>query len=159
MMIATSKLLENADTYRNAPGKKKIDKSDIALLKNAYNDSHKLVRKLGKEIGLIIPLKGNNMRFTLSDRVIRFLVLSLVKPNSKITLDTFLNKLYQHYGIVIREKEFSLHMMNIQEKKIDAAYLQYNLHEFQNMLRNNGFLKELSDATAIVHNPYKKVEE
>ena len=34
-----------------------------------------------------------------------------------------------------------------------------NLMEFQKLLRNNGFLRELSDATSIVENTYRKVRE
>jgi hypothetical protein len=134
-------------------------KNDIYFLKNAYKDSHKLIRKLGKSIGLIIPIKGPNMRLTVSDQVIRYLVLAIVKPGEMVTLDTFLRKLYTNYGIVIREKEYTSHT-SIHNNSIEyASYLQQNFDEFIVLLSKNGLLKELSDATAIVKNPYDRVVE
>lgn len=161
MIIAISKGLENKEFIINDGKKsKKKNTSDISLLKNAYDDSHKLLRKLGKDIGLIIPLKGDNMRFTLSDNIIRFLVLSLVVPGSKITIDTFLDKLYEHFGIVIGTKHYNQYIKDsdVGVTDVDASYLQYNLEEFQILLRKNGFLRELSDATSMVINPYNEFE-
>lgn len=151
MEIAVAKMLENVRSD-NRTAKK--NKSDLELLKEAYIDSHKLLRKLGKEIGLIIPLKGDNMRMTLSDNLVRFIVLSIVPPGSKMTINTFLKKLYEHYGMVIGSLEY----VNI-NTNIDVSFLQHNLLEFTTLLRKNGFLRELSDATSIVENPYNKVGE
>lgn len=139
--------------------KEKNEKSDLTLLKDANDDSFKLLRKLGKDIGLITPLRGDNMRLTMNDSIIRFLVLSLVEPDTKVTLRTFLKKLYRHYGIVIGAEEYNQYVQenNIDNQK-DISYLNYNLVEFQNLLRKNGFLRELSDATSIVENPYRKME-
>ena len=139
--------------------KEKKKKSDLTLLKDANDDSFKLLRKLGKDIGLITPLRGDNMRLSINDSIIRFLVLSLVEPETKITLRTFIKKLYKHYGIVIGPEEYNQYIQenNIDTNK-DVSYLNYNLIEFQNLLRKNGFLRELSDATSIVENPYRKME-
>ncbi|OPJ55649.1 hypothetical protein [Alkalithermobacter paradoxus] len=163
MEIAIYKMLENKKKYLedNEKERKKSEKekTDLALLKDANEDSFKLLRKLGKDIGLIVPLKGEGMRFTLSDSLIRFLVLSLIEPEQKMTLDSFLKKLYKHYGIVIGPREYDLYerdnKININK---DMSYLSDNLIEFHNLLRKNGFLRELSDATSIVENPYMKLE-
>ena len=143
----------------NRVAKEKKKKSDLTLLKNASDDSFKLLRKLGKDIGLITPLRGDNMRLSINDSIIRFLVLSLVEPETKITLKTFVKKLYKHYGIVIGPEEYNQYVQdnNIDTNK-DVSYLNYNMIEFQNLLRKNGFLRELSDATSIVENPYRKME-
>lgn len=124
-------------------------------LKKSYEDSHKLLRKLGKDIGLVIPLRGDNMRMTLSDNLIKFLVLSLLQPGQKITYNSFLEQLYEHFGIVIREDEFLL--SRTESSLIDVSYLNYNYLSFQNILKKNGFLRELSDAISIVLNPYEEV--
>ena len=99
------------------------------------------------------------MRLSINDSIIRFLVLSLVEPETKITLKTFVKKLYKHYGIVIGPEEYNQYVQdnNIDTNK-DVSYLNYNMIEFQNLLRKNGFLRELSDATSIVENPYRKME-
>lgn len=141
------------------PKKSKKNKSDLSRIKDANDDSFKLLRKIGKDIGLIVPLKGDNMRFSIDDSIIRFLVLSLIKPESKVTLKTFLNRLYEHYGIVIGPVEYELYVQENNLEEGDISFLNDNLMEFQKLLRNNGFLRELSDATSIVENTYRKVRE
>ena len=142
MIIAVSKMVRGEESK---------------LLKNAYDDSHKLLRKLGKEIGFVVPIKGDNMRFSINDGIIKFLVLAVVEPQKKMTLDTFLRNLNTQFGIVIgpREYEEYLYERGIES---DTSCFNYNLEAFQNLLRKNGFLKELSDATSIVINPYKNLE-
>lgn len=157
MIIAVAKMLENIEEIKKNKFRKKKDLSQTSLLNEAYNDSHKLLRKLGKDIGLIVPIKGDNMRFALNDNIVKFLVLSHVEPDKKITLDSFLRKIYDSFGLVIGPKEYDEHLRKI-GKSIDTSFLQYNLEEFQQLLRKNGFLRELSDATSIVVNPYGKIE-
>ena len=153
-IIAVSQKLQ----YINPQGNQ-AKKSDIAKLKEASLDSYKLLRKLGKDIGIIIPIKGDNMRLTLSDEIIRFLVLAIVPTTKKITLDTFLNKLYEQFGLIIGPKQL---IMNQKERGIivsESSYLNNNLEQFQSLLKMNGFLKELSDAISIVINPYESIRE
>ncbi|WP_404987904.1 hypothetical protein [Clostridium culturomicium] len=157
MIIAVAKMLENIEEIKKNKFRKKKDLSQTSLLNEAYNDSHKLLRKLGKDIGLIVPIKGDNMRFALNDNIVKFLVLSHVEPDKKITLDSFLRKIYDSFGLVIGPKEYDEHSREI-GKFVDTSFLQYNLEEFQQLLRKNGFLRELSDATSIVVNPYGKIE-
>lgn len=149
MVIAVSNYLENIDEIKKKKSKKTIN--DNQLLKKGHEDSFKLLRKIGKDIGFVIPIKGSNMRFTLNDNIIKFLVISLIEPGKKVTLDTFLNKLYEHFRIIIGP--------NIRQDigEIDVSCLQYNLDGFNILLRKNGFLKELSDSTSIVFNPYDEV--
>lgn len=142
--------LNDTDSTRN---------EDIKQLKDAYKNSHKLLRKIGKDIGLIIPISGQNMRFTISDDIMKYFVLSMIEPGASITLDSFLEKLYRYYGIVIREEEYINHYKVSYEEAVYAPFLSKNLEEFIIQLRNNGYLKELSDATAIVTNPYDREVE
>lgn len=51
-------------------------------------------------------MSGPFERFTLSEDIIRFLVLSLIKPGDKMTLKMFLDKLYHNYQIVIGPEEY-----------------------------------------------------
>jgi hypothetical protein len=131
--------------------------TELKNINDALKNSTKLIRKLGKQIGLIIPPTGANMRFSLSENLIKFLVLSIIKPGKKMELNTFLEKLFDNYGFVIgpnQMKEFC------KENNFDfenIAYFDKNKVQFQEMLRNIGFLRDLSDATAIVENPYEGV--
>ncbi|WP_339213958.1 hypothetical protein [Solibacillus sp. FSL W8-0372] len=123
--------------------------------KNAITDAAKdtslLVRKLGKDIGLVIPPTGVNMRMTLDENLVKILVLTLISPGERLLFTTFLQKCYEQYNIIIGPKEAELHFD-------DVAYLNdFNENEriFLELLRNCGFLKNLSDATSIVENPFK----
>ena len=97
------------------------------------------------------------MRFTLSENMVKFLVLSIIKPKGKLTLDTFLDKLYEHYGIVIDSKHYELEMKkNNGEYLEDLSMLYKNKVAFKEMLKGCGFLRDLSDSTSIVENPYDR---
>ena len=52
----------------------------------ARSDSLDIFKNKGKELQCIIPMSGPFERFTLSEDIIRFLVLSLIKPGDKMTL-------------------------------------------------------------------------
>lgn len=154
MITALAKQLERKKEIHTTEVRQ--DKNDdIKELKAAYKNSHKLMRKIGKDIGLIIPVKGQNIRFTITDDLLKYFVLSMIEPDTSMTLDSFLAKLYEFYGIVIREDEYIKHYKESFNEETYAPFLSKNLEEFVIQLRNNGFLKELSDATAIVMNPYE----
>ena len=76
-----------------------------------------------------------------------------------MTVEMFLDKLYEKYRIVIGPNQFK-HMNNL-DTIADVA-LANSFHEnvlaFQDFLKATGFLRELSDATSIVINPYEKLK-
>ena len=116
-----------------------------------------MFKRLGKEMQFIIPLKGAHERFSLSEDLVKFLVLSLVKPNDKITFDMFLDKLYDHFNIVIGPKQYKECTDSIKIDTEQADAFRNNELRFQEFLKSTGFLRDLSDATAIVINPYSEV--
>lgn len=124
--------------------------------RKAETDSYKLFRKLAKNIGILIPLKGGNMRFTLSESIVKFLVMSLIPAKKKVTYDQFLDMMYEHFGMIIT---FEHYRHAIAEKRLvsskDFTFLNANKSAFAQKLKNCGFLRDLSDATAIVENPYE----
>lgn len=128
--------------------------------KDADNDSNKIIRKLGKNMGMIIPITGSGMRFTLSEELIKFLVMSLIPANSKVTYDHFLDILYDHFEMVISPEHYA---KAVAEGKVipqaNVTFLQVNKSDFAQKLKNCGFLRDLSDATAIVENPYEREED
>ena len=65
----------------------------------SLRDSLEIFRSKGKELQCIIPSSGPYERFALPEDSTRFLVLALVKPGEKMTLDMFLSKLYEKYRI------------------------------------------------------------
>jgi hypothetical protein len=65
--------------------------------------------------------------------------------------------LYEHYNLVISAEEYKLcsnATLDIEQSNV----LENNSIAFQRLLKSAGFLKTLSDATAIIVNPYAKVE-
>lgn len=118
-----------------------------------------IFRNKGKELQCIIPISGPFERFTLSEDIIRFLVLALIAPQEKMTLNMFLEKLYEQYGIVIGPQEYKKMLEDNTIEVSLANSFNENLFAFQNFLKATGFLKELSDATSIVVNPYISIME
>ena len=118
-----------------------------------------IFKNKGKELQCIIPISGPFERFTLSEDIIRFLVLSLVKPGDKMTLNMFLEKLYTNYRIVIGPEEYKKSLKNSSMGSSLVNSFSENVLAFQCFLRDTGFLRELSDATSIVVNPYEPIKE
>jgi hypothetical protein len=136
------------------------DHEYMTKLNKAKKSSLDLFRAKGKELQCIIPTNGQFERFSLSEDVIRFLVLALVPPKKKMTLSMFLEKLYRHYGIIIGPEEYrnSVNEGNKLEASLSNSFTE-NVNAFQAFLKATGFLRELSDATSIVVNPYNNVLE
>lgn len=147
-------LYKKVDKFKNVDRNGK-EKSERDTIKEAIDDSIKVYKKLGKRIGIVRPINEKSIRFTLNEEILKYLVISLVKPNTKITFDRFLDKLYLNYGIIIGNEQLS----KIDKKylSIDLSYLEINKKDLQVMLKDSGFLRELSDSTSIVENPYMEV--
>lgn len=152
--IISTYLYQGLEKYKDLLNDKKEDQ---ALIKDAANDSYRLFRKMGKMIGVIIPNKGKGMRFSLSEDIIKFLVLSLIPPRQMVTLDDFADLLYEHFGMVIGPKQYEIEMRRGSVAEIgDTSFLALNLQAFSQKLKECGFLRDLSDATSIVENPYER---
>lgn len=131
----------------------------LKLIRKARKDSFDIFKSKGKELRCIIPTSGPYERFSLPEDCMRFLVIALIEPQKKMTVEMFLDKLYEKYRIVIGPNQFK-HMNNL-DTIADVA-LANSFHEnvlaFQDFLKATGFLRELSDATSIVINPYEKLK-
>ena len=81
-------------------------------------------------------------------------------PKKKMTLDMFLDNLYKHYGIIIGPNEYKISLEKSSNDMSDVLANSFaeNLLAFQAFLKSTGFLKELSDATSIVINPYTEIK-
>ena len=151
--VISTYLYRGLDEYRDILSK---DKDDQTLIKDAANDSYRLFRKLGKMIGVIIPITGKGIRFTLSEDIIKFLVLAIIPPKKMITLDAFVDALYVHFGMVIGPEQYKKEMQRGSVAEVgDFSFLEANMAAFAQKLKDCGFLRDLSDATSIVENPYE----
>ncbi|WP_409276137.1 hypothetical protein V1499_11120 [Neobacillus sp. SCS-31] len=141
--------MADIESYKS---KEKIE-SDLKILKEASEDTNKLIRKLSKDIEFLIPPKGKNMRLSLNENLLKVLVLSLIQPGERVLFTTFLEKCYEHFNIIIGPNEALKHFGKVQE--LDLSAFDENQTLMQELLKNSGFLRDLSDATSIVENPFK----
>ena len=128
-------------------------------LQKGKQDTADIFKNLGKEIKIVVPPRGGNERFSMSESVARYLVLALVEPGTKITFDSFLRRLYDHYRMVIGPEQYrkALDAGNWKAGENMTDYFEINARCFQDFLKQCGFVRDLSDATAIVENPYQEV--
>ena len=126
---------------------------------NIYKDAdnrygHKLFNRIGKTIGLIIPRRGGKARFVLTDKLLRFFVISLV-PTQRMTLDHFKRSIASHFGFVFEEKE----LLQSPDWANRREQLDLNAEEadfLEKMLEASGMLVKLSDSCSMVKNPFYK---
>ena len=152
--VISTYLYWGLDQYRELLDGKHTDQK---IIKDAANDSYRLFRKLGKMIGIIIPNTGKGMRFSISEDIIKFLVLSIIPPKQMRTLDTFIEELYEHFGMVIGPEQYRKEMNRGSVDEVgDFSFLEANVDALAQKLKDCGFLRDLSDATSIVENPYEE---
>lgn len=127
------------------------------LVAASSRNAHLLFRKLGKATDLVVPPQGSHTRFSLSEDLLKFLVMALIEPGDKILLSEFLRRLYEHFGMVIGPAELVVYQESNDEHmvaQVDSSLLRENEEALKDMLKACGFLRDLSDATAIVENPF-----
>lgn len=132
------------------------DTESFDTVSKELSNSADIFKKMSKELQLVIPRKGAYERFSLSEDIVRYLVISLIRPGKKMTFDSFLEVLYEHYGIVIGAAQYAKLAENVEPGM--GGYFDENQAQFQTFLKNCGLLRDLSDATSIVENPYAEVK-
>jgi len=148
-LMALQNLIYSA--LRHDDIRKVADDKDYAEADRRYG--HKLFLSLGKKIGLIVPQRGPGAHFTFNDKILRYLVLALVRPGQKCTLDSFRCALYAHYGIAISGDQLKQACRWSDLAPLEDA-ISPSAAWFEEMLRTAGFLIHLSDACSLVHNPF-----
>ena len=127
------------------------DEKDYAEADRRYG--HKLFLSLAKKIGFVVPQRGPGAHFTLNDKTLRYLVLALVRPGQKCTLDSFKSALYKHYGLAIAGDQLKQACRWSDLAPLEDA-ISPSASWFEEMLRTAGFLIHLSDACSLVCNPF-----
>lgn len=107
--------------------------AEYATYIKSKKESLDVFRSKGKELQCIIPSNGPFERFSLSEDVARFLVLSLVKPGARMDLDSFLKAMYEHFNIVIGPNEFVAYV-RLTEWKNNGTKLIESIARFKDFL-------------------------
>ena len=79
--------VKSLDVQFNLLGRKDEPHERAKLMKEAIRHSSRLFRRLGKELGLVAPPKGANMRFAINEDLVKVLVVSTVNQ----AIDSALN--------------------------------------------------------------------
>lgn len=148
-LMAVQNLIYTA--LRHEDIRQDAEEKDYAEADRRYG--HKLFLSLAKKIGFIVPQRGPGAHFTLNDKLLRYLVLALVRPGQKCTLDTFKSALYQHYGMAFAGDQLKQACRWSGLAPLEDA-INPKAGWFEEMLRTAGFLVHLSDACSLVHNPF-----
>jgi hypothetical protein len=127
-------------------------------LKNVINDmdkryGHKLFLTVAKRIGLIVPKRGSGARFVFNDRLLRFLVLSVLRPGERVTYESFKKLLLVHYGITVDDEGLAASCEWSGTSRLTT--LGGKADEWlTEMLEAAGVMIRLSDSCSLVLNPY-----
>lgn len=129
-------------------------KSKEALYKEADTKyGFKLLLSLGKKLGIIVPYTGRGAHFIMTDKLMRYLVIALLKPGERVTYQDFLHRMYLHYGLAIEGIQLA-NAMEWSELPANNALQESKRSWLAGMLQAGGFLTELSDAWSVVRNPF-----
>ena len=114
---------------------------------------YKLFLTMAKRIGFIVPKRGAGARFVLNDRILRFLVMSLIPPGERVTYETFKKLLFAHYGIAIDDERIGQACEWCGTGKLTTLGGTSDMWLVE-MLEASGVLVKLSDSCSLVENPY-----
>jgi hypothetical protein len=146
------------DALRDPRIRSLYDDRDPREVDSVYADAdrrygHKLFLTVAKRLGLITPRRGGNARFVLNDRLLRYLVLSTIRPGERVTYESFKKLLFAHHGLAVDDHAIGQSCLwsgtsplTTLGGKADEWLLQ--------MLNASGVLVRLSDACSLVMNPF-----
>ncbi len=114
---------------------------------------HKLFVTIAKRIGLIVPKRGAGARFVLNDKLLRFLVMSVIRPGERVTYEVFKDLLFIHYGIAADDDRVggACEWSGTQRLTTLGGDCDAWLAD---MLDAAGVLVRLSDSCSLVTNPF-----
>ncbi len=114
---------------------------------------HKLFLTVAKRLGLVVPRQGSGARFVLNDRLLRYLVLSTIRPGERVTYDSFKRLLLAHHGLAVDDQTIGQSCLWSGTSRLTT--LGGNSDEWLlQMLDASGSLVRLSDACSLVENPF-----
>ena len=140
------------------------DTTEFNSTKYTYRqaDAHgfSIFRKIGKEMGFIIPKMGQGQRFVLPPSLLSVLVATTIEPGERVRLTEFYRRVFAHYGIALAGQQLAeaIAWYSEEGEHKDYAITAESLW-VQEALKQGGYLVELSDAVSIVHNPSRKEQK
>lgn len=109
-----------------------------------------IIKKYGKDIGLIVPRTGGNEHFVLTKDLLILLVSTTLIPGDSLTIEAFFKDIGIRYGFVFDNDGFNKanSEMNSKQRVFNSDTLSW----FVEMLDECGYYISLSDALSLVKN-------
>lgn len=151
------------DAIREPDIHQRMDRQISNGWKDLYQEAdkgygHKLFLKTAKTIGLIVPRQGPGARFVLTERLLRLLVMTVIRPGERVTYDSFKDMVFAHYGLALDSSRLCAACKWIGIGQITTiggvpdAWVQ-------RQLTASGMLIRLSDSCSMVKNPFDRGKE
>jgi hypothetical protein len=126
------------------------DPKDLRQADRKY--AGKLYLSVAKRIGFMVPRRGRGARFVLTDRILRYLVLTVVPAGGRLRYDRFKELVEARHGLV-----FDGDALGRASSWTGGATWEFYGSStdqwLQGMLEAAGTLRRLSDSCALVENP------
>ncbi|MDY0132615.1 MAG: hypothetical protein RBR53_08095 [Desulforegulaceae bacterium] len=149
-----SLIIQNAVRNENILNQLKQKKIEPKLKNADVKYGYKYFGKIARNMGFMVPRRGTGARFVLNDHLLRFLVLTIVRPGERMTYDSFIDQVFLKYGIAIGKKYLSKAIQWCNLHKIDSLGDDIDSWVIE-MLNASGMLVSLSDSCSMIENPFK----
>ena len=103
-----------------------------------------------KSIDFLVPKTGDYNKFVLTNSMLNCLIVSTIRPNQQISLNTFLEDLKYRFGMVFDNKGFV--DVNKRIGKKQNIFTENTMDWLIIMLQESGYLIKLSDYVSLVKN-------
>jgi len=144
----TTTLLMIQRALRCAEIKEKVAKQQ-AVAQGNWTDPYK---EADTRYGHKVPRRGPGARFVLPDHLLRYLVLTIVRPGERMTYDTFMDQIFLRVGIALSGKYLN-RACEWSGSYPPAAIGEDTDQWLTDMLEGAGVLVRLSDSCSMVENP------
>ena len=139
--------------------KSELNQKLYPVVKDMISDQLKrsklnILRTLVKDGGVGGYRAGSKYRYHFSDIFVQTLVYSNLEPKQQIEFRSFLELIFNNYGIIIGDRE-AIKSYIYEKSGINIKYFKNNENAIRLKMKQNGLLTEYSDATAMIINPYQ----
>ena len=156
-LLRIQRAIRHQDIKDNVAAQKRHARKKGSKWTDPYKEAdtrygYKLFLTLAKRLGFMVPRRGPGARFVLTDHLLRYLVLTIVKPGMRMTYDSFLEQAFLRFGMALGGK-YLKHAC-----EWTGAYPPSVLNGdadqwLVDMLEGAGVLVRLSDSCSMVRNP------
>jgi len=156
-LLRIQRAVRHPDIKDNVAAQKRYALKKGSKWTDPYKDAdtrygYKLFLTLAKRLGFMVPRRGPGARFVLTDHLLRYLVLTIVRPGMRMTYDSFLEQAFLRFGMALGGK-YLKHACEWTGAYPPAALNGDADQWLIDMLEGAGVLVRLSDSCSMIENP------